>query len=110
MRFHQTREPACFPSAEELRMVRAIALIALIEAACRGEYRASFHGFRVQAVRQCVVLDADAVVDVYLCVRLGNRLVEHSLLAIDIPQSPRMAVSARPEAVTTDTGVLELTP
>ena len=110
MRFHRTCEPACFPSAEELRMVRAIALIALIEAACRGEYRASFHGFRVQAVRQCVVPDADVIVDVYLCVRLGNRLVEHSVLAMHIPQSPCVAVSARPEAATTEIGVMEPTP
>jgi hypothetical protein len=40
-----------FPSAEELRMLRAIALIAVAEAACIGEYRASFRGFRVHAWR-----------------------------------------------------------
>ncbi len=91
-------------------MLRAIALIALIEAARRGEYRASFHGFHLQAVRQYVAPDADAVVDVYICVRLGKKLVEHSLLAMDIPQSPRVAVSARPEAATTDVGVMEPAP
>jgi hypothetical protein len=40
-----------FPSAEELRMLRAIVLIAVAEAACTGEYRASFRGFRVHAWR-----------------------------------------------------------
>lgn len=44
--------PARFPDAEELRMVRAIAMGVLLEAARRGEYRASFHGFRIQAVCQ----------------------------------------------------------
>jgi hypothetical protein len=70
-----------FPSAEELRMVRAIALLALVEAARHGEYRATFHGFRVQALRQCPAPGADALARVNLCVSLGETVIERSLLA-----------------------------
>ena len=73
-------------------MVRAIALIALLEAARKGEYRASFHGFRVQALRQGSTPDTNVVVDVNLYVRLGKNLVEHSLVAMGIPQSPGAAL------------------
>jgi hypothetical protein len=66
--------PARFLSAEELRMVRAIALLALLEAARHGEYRASFHGFRVQALRQCTAFGADVFVEVNLCVSFGRLL------------------------------------
>ena len=72
--------PVRFPSTEELRMVRAIALLALLEAARHGEYRATFHGFRVQALRQCSAPGADAFVEVNLCVSLGKTVVEHSLV------------------------------
>ena len=75
-----TDESLCFPNAEELRMVRAIALLALLEAARHGEYRATFHGFRVQALRQCSAPGADAFVEVNLCVSLGKTVVEHSLV------------------------------
>lgn len=70
-----------FPSTEELRMVRAIALLALLEAARHGEYRATFHGFRVQALRQCSAPGADAFVEVNLCVSLGKTVVERGLVA-----------------------------
>lgn len=70
-----------FPSAEELRMVHAIAMLALVEAARRGEYRATFRGFRVQALRQCPEPGADAFVEVNLCVSLGETVIERSLLA-----------------------------
>jgi hypothetical protein len=73
-------------------MVRAIALLALLEAARRGEYRATFHGFMVQAQRRCTALGSEAVVEVNLCVSLGKTIVEHRLVA------------------TTDAGVLELKP
>lgn len=72
--------PVRFPSTEELRMVRAIALLALLEAARHGEYRATFHGFRVQALRQCSAPGADAFVEVNLCVSLGNTVVKNSLV------------------------------
>lgn len=74
-----------FPSAEELRMVQAIALLALVEAARHGEYRATFRGFRVQALRQCPALGADAFVEVNLCVSLGETVIERSLMAATDP-------------------------
>lgn len=73
--------PVRFPSTEELRMVRAIALLALLEAARHGEYRATFHGFRVQALRQCSAPGADVFVEVNLCVSLGKTVVERGLVA-----------------------------
>ncbi len=107
MTFHNTGEPTSFPSSEELRMVRAIALIALLEAARKGEYRASFHGFRVQALRQGSTPDTNVVVDVNLYVCLGKNLVEHGLVAVGIPQSPGAALLARPGAARTDAGAME---
>jgi hypothetical protein len=41
-----------FPSAEDMRMVRAIACSALLEAASAGEYKASFRRFHVHAKRE----------------------------------------------------------
>ena len=73
-------DPALCPSSEELRMVRAIALLALLEAARHGEYRATFHGFRVQALRQCSAPGADAFVEVNLRVSLGKTVIERSLV------------------------------
>ncbi len=74
-------DPVSFPSTEELRMVRAIALLALLEAARHGEYRATFHGFRVQALRQCSAPGADVFVEVNLCMSLGKTVVERGLVA-----------------------------
>ena len=62
-------------------MVRAIALLALLEAARHGEYRATFHGFRVQALRKCSAPGSEAFVEVNLCVSLGKTVVERSLVA-----------------------------
>ena len=62
-------------------MVRAIAVFALLEAARHGEYRASFRGFRVQALRQCSAPGSDAFVEVILCVSLGTMVVERALVA-----------------------------
>ena len=73
-------------------MVRAIALLALLEAARHGEYRATFHGFGVQALRRCTAPGSKAVVEVNVCVSLGKTIVEHGLVA------------------TTDADVLELKP
>jgi len=69
-----------YPGAEELRMLRAIARLALQEAAHHGEYRASFHGFSVLAWRQCPVSGDGVVVAVNLCVLLGETVVERSLV------------------------------
>ena len=74
-------EPALCPSSEELRMVRAIALLALQDAARHGEYRATFHGFHVQAWRKCSSPGSEAFVEVNLCVSLGKTVIERSLVA-----------------------------
>ena len=73
-------------------MVRAIALLALLKAARHGEYCATFHGFSVQALRQCSAPGFEAVVEVNLCVSLGKTIVERGLVA------------------TTDADVMELKP
>lgn len=91
-------------------MVRAIALLALLEAARNGEYRASFHGFRVQALRQCSAPDSEAFVEVNLCVSLGTSVVERSLVATHMRERPRAGLSVRPEAATTDAGAREPKP
>lgn len=61
-------------------MIRAIAQLALLEAARHGEYRATFHGFSVLARRQCPISGNDVVVAVNLCVLLGRTVVERSLV------------------------------
>lgn len=69
-----------YPGAEELRMIRAIARLALLEAARHGEYRATFHGSSVLARRQCPISGDGVVVAVNLCVLLGRIVVERSLV------------------------------
>lgn len=61
-------------------MIRAIAHLALLEAARHGEYRATFHGFSVLARRQCPISGDGVVVAVNLCVLLGRTVVERSLV------------------------------
>lgn len=61
-------------------MVRAIAQLALLEAARHGEYRATFHGFGVLAWRQCPISRDGVVVAVNLYVLLGVTVVERSLV------------------------------
>ena len=73
---------ARFPDAEELRMVRAIAMVGLPEAARRGEYRASFHGFRIQAARQRAPQVA-AFVEVKLCVTWEGHPVELRVMRME---------------------------
>jgi len=74
-------DPVSFPSTEELRMVRAIALLALQEAARHGEYRATFHGFRVHALRKCLAPGSETFVEVNLRVSLGKTVIERSIVA-----------------------------
>ena len=68
-------ELACFPSTEEVRMVRSIALLALMEAVRHGRWGASFHGFRVQAQRQGPARGCAALTEVSLSVSLGKAVV-----------------------------------
>jgi hypothetical protein len=67
--------PAVFPSAEEIRMVRSIAVLALIEASRTGSYTASFHGFRIQAVRHGPTSGFASSAVLTLSVSLGDVLV-----------------------------------
>ena len=97
-------EPRCFPSAEEMRMVRAISLLALLKAARQGEYRATFHGFHVEAVRRNKIGNATPTVEVRLAVTLAGVLVEGCALAVDaMPASLDFAESHRRESFGAET-------
>lgn len=78
-----TAEPRRFPSPEDMRMVRAIALVSLLEAVRRGKYHATFHGFRVDAVRrEGLGRDAPAV-EIHLVVTFDGTVVERCALDVD---------------------------
>lgn len=68
-------EPACFAGTEEIRMVRSIALLAIMEAQHRGRWGASFHGFRVQAQREGPARGLADFTEVSLSVSLGKAVV-----------------------------------
>ena len=74
--------PTRLPGAEELRMVRAIARFALLEAARHREYRASFRGFRVRAQRRRSAPGSDVLVEVSVCVSFAGHLVERALVTM----------------------------
>ncbi len=80
-------EPACFPGAEEIRMVRSIVRLALREALRHGSYAASFHGFYVQALRKGPPRGSAAPAEVCLSVRLGEALVGRSWVAANYAQA-----------------------
>ena len=80
-------EPACFPGAEEFRMVRSIVRLALGEALRHGSYAASFHGFRVQAWRKGPPSGSAALAAVCLSVSLGEALVGRSWVAANYAQA-----------------------
>lgn len=81
-----TGELMSFASAEELRMVRAIAALALLKAGRHGEYHASFRGFRVQALRVLASQGAVGTVQVNVAVTLGGHLVDRASGAVDVLQ------------------------
>ncbi len=56
-------------------MVRSIALLALMEAQRHGRWGASFHGFRVQALRQGPARGCAALTEVSLSVSIGKAVV-----------------------------------
>ena len=68
-------------------MVRAIALLALLEAMHHGEYRATFHGFRVEAVRRHGLGHIASSVEVSLAVTLAGTVVERCDLDVGAMQS-----------------------
>ena len=65
-----------FPSAEDMRMVRSIALLGLLEAAQRGRYHARFRRFEVCAWRDPEPAERFTSVRVHLCVALEDRVLE----------------------------------
>ena len=75
----------CAACAQELRMVRAIARLALFEAARHGEYHASFHGFRVDAMRDSPRADSDMS---EVCFRVSHSaiLLERGVALVSVPQ------------------------
>jgi hypothetical protein len=72
-----------FPSIEELRMLRAIAMIAVAYAACLGEYRASFRGYRVHAWRIGPVATG-SIAHVRMETRYGAVIMERRIVDIAI--------------------------
>ncbi len=80
-------EPACFAGTEELRMVRSIVRLALREALRHGSYAASFHGFRIQALRKSPPWASVALAEVCLSVSLGEALVGRSWVAANYAQA-----------------------
>lgn len=85
--------PPGFPSAEDMRMVRAIALLALLEATRHGEYRATFRGFRVEAVRRDGLGRGALTVETHLVVTFDGTVVESCSLDVD----EMRATSPKPE-------------
>lgn len=79
-----------FPSIEELRMLRAIVLIAVVEAAGTGEYRASFRGFRVHAWR-INPQSPGIFVPVRLETRCGTSVLERSDVNVACTPQPCVA-------------------
>jgi hypothetical protein len=74
-------ESACFPSTEEIRMVRSIALLALMEAQRHGRWGASFRGFRIHAQRQGPARGLS------LSVSLGKAVVACSVVATNYAEA-----------------------
>jgi hypothetical protein len=105
-RVREPVEPRCFPSAEEMRMVRAIASLALLKAVRHGEYHATFHGFRVAAVRRNAPDNAMSSVEVSLTVQLAGTVVDRCELTVGaMPASLGCAESHRAESVGAETFV-----
>ena len=88
-------EPACFPSTEEIRMVRSIALLALMEAQRHGRWGASFHGFRVQAQRQGPASGFATLTEVSLSVSLGQAVVARCRVTTTYADAMEPNASAR---------------
>jgi hypothetical protein len=66
-----------------MRMVRAVALFALVEAVRHGEYHATFHGFRVESLRRKGLGDSTASIEVSLAVTRGGTVVERIELDVE---------------------------
>jgi len=76
-------------------MVRAIAVLALLEAARHGNYQASFHGFHVWAWRQPALRASDVALEVKFVVTLGRNMAERgTVLMQDLAMMPWRALEA----------------
>ena len=82
------------PDREELRMLRAIAVMAALDAARRGDSRATFRGSVVHAVRRRADLDASAFVDVRLALSFSTGAFVRVDLSIDADALDRYCVDA----------------
>ena len=71
----EERSSGTFPSSEEVRMVRAIALSAVTEALMRGASHVSFRGFRIDAARISSGYDKRLVVIVELVISLDGHMI-----------------------------------
>lgn len=78
----QERPSGTFPSSEEVRMVRAIALSAVTEALMRGASHVSFRGFRIDAARISSGYDKRLVVRVELVISLDGHMIVRETAAI----------------------------
>jgi hypothetical protein len=67
-----------FPSAEDMRMVRSIALLGMLEAAQHGTYRARFRRFQVHAWREPEPADRFTIVRVHICIALEECVLEQT--------------------------------
>lgn len=70
------------PSEIELRTIRAIARNALAEAACRGSYRATFHGFVVQTWRHSIRCTRGTAIKVNFAVTSGRDIWERGVVTV----------------------------
>lgn len=70
-----------FPSAEDLRMVRSIALLRMLEAVQHGKYHARFRRFQVHAWREPEPADRFTIVRVHICIALEESVLEQTTLS-----------------------------
>lgn len=87
-------------------MVRATALLALLEAARCGHCHASFHGFRICALRESTMVGSDTTVDVSFFVSHRANSLECGVVSVCVPQDSRHCASAE-NAQTTGFGKME---
>ena len=68
-----------YPSSEEVRMARAIAISVVTEAVMRGDSHVSFRGFRINAARLPCRHEDDSTVRVELVVTLDGHIIDREI-------------------------------
>lgn len=76
------RRNGFYPSSEEVRMARAIAMSVVTEAVMRGESHVSFRGFRISAVRLPCGHEDDSTVRVELVITLDGHIIDREIAEI----------------------------